>query len=103
MTANYYENHLVEQQKEVPCKEFSALGFVSHGSQDASDSASSVSASSNLSGWGSVVSRKSYACLQTLVKEEGDRDQIASRQSRRKQNEVHSGPSWGYFVDTPEI
>ena len=91
---------------------------------------SSVSSSSQLSGWGSVVSRKSYACLRTLEAESAKRstaglvsNTFAQQQQQRRidehnlyqqqqlqrsyiqqQQQQHPfvGDSWGYFVDTPD-
>ncbi len=89
----------------MPCVEFSAMGFSSVASQDASVSASSTTTSSSLlSGWGSAVSRKSYACLKTLGETEARKMQryprtIASRQISRVEP---MGDTWGYFVDTPD-
>jgi len=62
----------------------------------------SSSSSSNqlLSGWGSAESRKSYACLTSLVVGE---DNVAS--PRRIVSSVPNveGKGWGYFVDTRVI
>ncbi len=75
----------------------------------ASSLASSVSSSSQLSGWGSIVSRKSYACLRTLEAESTRKHsqkrslQQEQQQKRRKIQETPVlGDSWGYFVDTPD-
>ena len=88
----------------------------------------SLSSSSNLSGlsgWGSTISRKSYACLRTLEEESRKverqqqqynnnlRPHTLQRQSQSKfyqdeaseQSQIHKsrcvGETWGYFVDTP--
>jgi len=50
-----------------------------------------LSSSSRLRGWGSAESRKSYACLTSLV----SMSMIPARQS-----EPIVGEEWGYFVDT---
>ena len=72
---------------------------------------SSFSSSTNLSGWGSAISRKSYACLRTLEEESrmqpyktaAARQQQQSKQVRRQVEErSYVGESWGYFVDTPD-
>lgn len=89
----------------------------------------SLSSSSQLSGWGSAVSRKSYACLRTLEEEsikadlqkqqyeQHQRQQRLLRQQQYHQQQqqqammnqrqmMHQSPfagdSWGYFVDTPD-
>lgn len=49
--------------------------------------------SSRSSGWGSVQSRKSYACLTSL-------DEIVVQQKREIGSELIMGDTWGYFVDT---
>jgi hypothetical protein len=71
--------------------------------------ASSVSSSSQLSGWGSIVSRKSYACLQTLEAESTRKysqkrclPQEQQQKRRKIQETPFVGDSWGYFVDTPD-
>jgi hypothetical protein len=77
----------------------------------ASSFASSFSSSSQLSGWGSIVSRKSYACLRTLETEStstGKQSQKRSLQEdgQQKRRKIQLAPivgdSWGYFVDTPD-
>ncbi len=84
----------------------------------------SISSSSNLSGlsgWGSAVSRKSYACLRTLEEESRKADLLKQQQQQRPhtlirpnsqfyqqgapaqiQNNRYVGDTWGYFVDTPD-
>ena len=52
------------------------------------------SSSSQLSGWGSAESRKSYACLTSLVDEDVSPRQIVSVPTE--------GKGWGYFVDTKD-
>ena len=78
----------------------------------ASSYMSSMSSSTNLSGWGSAISRKSYACLRTLEEESrrqpyqrpaAAQQQHQSKQVRRQiQDRSYVGDSWGYFVDTPD-
>jgi hypothetical protein len=74
---------------------------------------SSISSSSQLSGWGSAISRKSYACLRTLEAEcrlKGTppcnnipRHYRAREPMPQQQKETHFvGEGWGYFVDTKE-
>ena len=60
-------------------------------------STSTASTEPNLSGWGSAISRKSYACLSSL-------DSQAPKQQLQRQvrNVPSCGPTWGYFVDTVE-
>ena len=48
---------------------------------------------SQLSGWGSAMSRKSYPCLPSLVKE-------ISSPTRKIMSDPIDGEEWGYFVDT---
>jgi hypothetical protein len=104
MTAQFYNNQqaIQEEQQGMPCVEFSAMAFGSFESQDASVSTSSTT-SSSLSGWGSAVSRKSYACLKTLGEVEASK---IHRPLRRIPNQSKSlvdvGQGWGYFVDTPD-
>ena len=91
------------QKIDRPCVEFSAMHFgpcpVDCRTEEACSFASSstVSTASNMVGWGSAVSRKSYACLSSL-------DNRAPTQTlpRRVNSVPISGPSWGYFVDTVE-
>lgn len=72
---------------------------------------SSVSSSSQLSGWGSTISRKSYACLRTLEAETVRREATRHRfpavprcpsSIQQLQSQPSANASWGYFVDTPE-
>ena len=90
------------------------------GSDDATEctctsSLNSLASSSQLSGWGSAVSRKSYACLQTLEAESQKRRPQLPTVTRRhtltsqqRPNRVYTqqlpivGETWGYFVDTPD-
>ena len=78
-------------------------------------SLSSLASSSQLSGWGSAVSRKSYACLQTLEAESQKRRPQLPTVTRRhtlpvqeRPNRVYTqklpivGETWGHFVDTPD-
>ena len=92
----------------------------------------SLSSSSQLSGWGSAVSRKSYACLRKLEEDSIKADlqkqqyqqrqqyqqqqqrffgqqqchQLQQQQAMMKQRQMQhisfAGDSWGYFVDTPD-
>lgn len=63
-----------------------------------------------LGGWGSAVSRKSYACLRALgeserAKEELDSSSTTSSNSQKtipRQSAIIEGEAWGYFVDTPD-
>lgn len=96
-----------QQVAEVPCVEFSAMGFGTHASQQSLSTASTASSSklsgsSNLSGWGSAISRKSYACLKTLGENEARKEQIPSRFAARNTSIPQTGDTWGYFVDTPD-
>lgn len=83
----------------------------------ASSYMSSMSSSTNLSGWGSAASRKSYACLRTLEEQQSRRrpfgttqqlqqlqpqPQQPKRMRRQIQDRSYVGESWGYFVDTPD-
>jgi hypothetical protein len=114
MTANLYQNHQQTYQQDVSCVEsscgeFSAMGFATHESQQSlstaslsSTSTAGLSRSSNLSGWGSTISRKSYACLKTLGENETRRMQRAPSRIPRKVATQESADSWGYFVDTPD-
>ena len=68
----------------------------------ASSCMSTASSSSQLSGWGSVVSRKSYACLRTL-EAESQRAIAQQQQVRQIQQTPEIGDTWGYFVDTPGV
>ena len=63
---------------------------------------STASSSSQLSGWGSVVSRKSYACLRTLEAESQRAIAQEQRVRRQAQQTPEIGDTWGYFVDTPQ-
>mmetsp|Transcript_11526 Transcript_11526/g.21545 ORF Transcript_11526/g.21545 Transcript_11526/m.21545 type:complete len:110 (-) Transcript_11526:436-765(-) len=107
MTVSFHQNQTLSYQEEdVPCIEFSAMGFSCHGSQQSFTTASSsvssaTSRSSNLSGWGSAVSRKSYACLKTLGEMEARKLQRPPKQVARKVAVQDTSDSWGYFVDTP--
>ena len=83
--------------------EFSAMAFTkSHHSQRSTVSSSSCrSGSSSLSGWGSAMSRKSYACLKTLGETEAMKESKSNKEiSSRPRPSNHVGESWGYFVDT---
>ncbi len=102
---------MIQEQEHVqlPCVEFSAMGFdqsrdnsfVSARDDDSFKTGVS-SAASSISGWGSTVSRKSYACLKTL----GDMELRKSETSQmnnniqRQQSQIIEGEAWGYFVDT---
>ena len=55
------------------------------------------SSSSQLSGWGSAVSRKSYVCLTSLVRED------SSPSNRSVSPPPIGGEGWGYFVDTKDF
>lgn len=71
---------------------------------------SSMSSSSQLSGWGSAISRKSYACLRTLEAECLEHGAPKAPPAYPRPNEMprqqsHRAPlgdSWGYFVDTKD-
>lgn len=73
---------------------------------------STVSSSSQLSGWGSAISRKSYACLRTLEAECRHKGTLQHNNISRaygkydlKPQQVQTqyvGEGWGYFVDTPD-
>jgi hypothetical protein len=67
----------------------------------ASSTMSSVSSSSQLRGWGGIVSRKSYACLRTL-EAESTRRSLQQQKRRKIQQTPIVGDSWGYFVDTSD-
>jgi hypothetical protein len=114
MTTDYIYNHTTEKLQnfkiDEPCFEFSAVGFPSgpgsYQSQTCTPSSYNTAASttsSNLSGWGSAISRKSYACLKTLDETE-TRKMLASKPpkqlSSRQLSSTVSGQSWGYFADT---
>ena len=121
MTANFYEEMSVqgpqqEQNEEVSCVQFNAMSLSfeasrQYGSQQSNTSESTASTLSstrtNLSGWGSAISRKPYACLKTLGENES-RKMNLPRQSRaavprsKPMGMNVQGDSWGYFVDTPE-
>ena len=58
---------------------------------------SSTSATSQISGWGSAESRKSYACLKSLAD-----DTTTAQPSRQIRSDPIVGEAWGYFVDTIE-
>lgn len=87
------------------------------------NSLSSRSNLSGLSGWGSAVSRKSYACLRTLEEESRKADLQRQQQQQLQQRHClhrqyqqnyqqvprrpieqpqYVGEAWGYFVDTPD-
>jgi hypothetical protein len=108
MTATFYNTQqaIQDQQQDMPCVEFSAMGFDSFVSQDASvstASTTSTTASSNLtSGWGSTISRRSYACLKTLGETEASKMHRPSRQIPKQSTSLDDGQTWGYFVDTPD-
>ena len=73
----------------------------------ASSFVSTVSSTSQLSGWGSAISRKSYACLRTLEEETRrfphQQQAVAQKLVRRNlQQTPYNGETWGYFVDTPD-
>ena len=103
-----------EQEQQASCVEFSAMGFGyhSHSSNfsDYDSCKSEMSVTSNISGWGSAVSRKSYACLKTLGETETRKSQLSHSRtnvSRQARARVVEGvevetESWGYFVDTVE-
>mmetsp|Transcript_28385 Transcript_28385/g.42102 ORF Transcript_28385/g.42102 Transcript_28385/m.42102 type:complete len:136 (+) Transcript_28385:84-491(+) len=109
MTANFYQNKQTYQQ-DVPCVEFSAMGFETHESQQSFSTASTASVSSSaalsrsshLSGWGSAISRKSYACLKTLGENEARKMHRPPSRIPRKVATQETADSWGYFVDTPD-
>ena len=63
-------------------------------------SISSVSSSSQLSGWSNLASKKACICLRTLEAEsKGTVSQ--ERIARRRVQEIPPlGDTWGYFVDT---
>ena len=61
-------------------------------------STSTASTSSNLTGWGSAISRKSYACLSSL----DDTVPTQTMPRRVRSSMPSNGPTWGYFVDTVE-
>jgi hypothetical protein len=72
------------------------VGKIMHISGD--DSCSSIRSyqsarSTESSGWGSVRSRKSYACLSSLV-------DVEICEERMVQSSPIPGDTWGYFVDT---
>jgi len=54
----------------------------------------------NKRGWGSVESRRSHSCLESLVEQDNNQQNIMSI-TRSPGNDF--GVIWGYFVDTPEI
>ena len=105
MYSQQQEQIIKEHQRLAPCVEFSAVGFDHHseagsyGSLNTFSTASSTN--SNLSGWGSAVSRKSYACLKTLGETE-ERKMETTKKALPRQPRAIEGDSWGYFVDTPE-
>jgi hypothetical protein len=116
MTTEYIYNHATEKLQnfhiDEPCFEFSAVGFPSgpgsYQSQKSTPSSYNTTASttsSNLSGWGSAISRKSYACLKTLDETE-TRKMLAGNPpkqlSSRQVPPTVSGQAWGYFADTIE-
>jgi hypothetical protein len=110
MTATFYnqqQSFQQEQSQDVPCVEFSAMGFGSHMNETSSypseqSFATSSTVQTNLSGWGSAVSRKSYACLKTLGENEARKEQKKMTRMPRTAAPVQ-GDSWGYFVDTPDV
>ena len=68
---------------------------------DECKSLSSLSSSTQLlSGWGSAESRKSYACLTSLVV--GENNAVSPRRIVSSVPNVE-GKGWGYFVDTKYI
>lgn len=111
MTANYFNNQqsFQEQQQDVPCVDFSAMSFGYQGSPSSFYTAASASSeqssssgksrSANLSGWGSAISRKPYACLKTLCESTSKKNQRPHKKVRSAVA-IQSGESWGYFVDT---
>ncbi len=101
MTATLYTQQTIqEQEQDTPCVEFSAMGF---GSLQSEASVSTSSTASSLSGWGSAVSRKSYACLKTLGEEESRKLHRPPRRMMLRQESAQlAGPAWGYFVDTTD-
>jgi|AntRauTorckE5430_2_1112549.scaffolds.fasta_scaffold70022_1 hypothetical protein len=116
--ASLYQNEqAMHEHENVPCVEFSAMGFAryehehEHESQLSLATASTMSStglssglsrSSNLSGWGSAISRKSYACLKTLGETEARKMQRPPRQVSRTVAIPEVGENWGYFVDTTD-
>ena len=110
MTAtNFFQNQQsIHEIEDVPCVEFSAMGFASYESQQSFSTASTTSSaelgkrSSNLSGWGSTISRKSYACLKTLGDNEARKIQRPTNQFPRQSAATETADNWGYFVDTTD-
>jgi len=63
-------------------------------SKDSSSMTSYQSAHSTASsGWGSVQSRKSYACLSSLA-------DVEVYEKREVRSSAIAGDTWGYFVDS---
>ncbi len=112
----FQQQQMIQEQEQVhvPCVEFSAMGFDHQPSRDnsfasaggascQSDTSMTVAtAATNLSGWGSAVSRKSYACLKTLGEMELRKSQLNQRNNGipRQPSQIVEGEAWGYFVDT---
>mmetsp|Transcript_16680 Transcript_16680/g.19028 ORF Transcript_16680/g.19028 Transcript_16680/m.19028 type:complete len:120 (+) Transcript_16680:173-532(+) len=118
MISNSIESNSTSSEGALPLHQFTLMGLspctVQSQSQDcdsetntiATSYRSSVSTSSQLSGWGSAMSRKSYACLRTLEEEcrrIPQRPPTAHKRRRVSSTKTSSScPSWGYFVDTPD-
>ena len=70
------------------------ISTISTLSGDSSTMSSYMSAySTQLSGWGSTQSRKSYSCLSSLA-------DVEMSERREVRSSPIVGDAWGYFVDT---
>lgn len=112
ISTDYLFNHATQKLQNMkldePCYEFSAVGFSSatdsYENQSVTPSSYNTAASatsSNLSGWGSAISRKSYACLKTL--NETETRKMLGEPPKQLNSPVPTSmhnQSWGYFVDT---